>query len=105
MHPASRSAGSQAKRRASCSARNQPHTSRTKCFRWSARAERDQLRLAEKRITGKVYKHYTGYPGGLRETGMQEMIDEKGVAEVFRKTVDGMIPRNSLSKERMKRLR
>jgi hypothetical protein len=51
----------------------------------------------------KVYVRYTGYPGGLRET-MKMMLDKKGVGEVVRKTVDGMIPRNKLRKERMKRL-
>lgn len=63
-----------------------------------------QLRLTEKRIAMKDYTHYTGYPGGLRTTSMQIMIEKKGVAEVLRKAVDGMIPRNKLRKERMKRL-
>jgi ribosomal protein L13 len=30
--------------------------------------------------------------------------DKKGIEEVIRKAVDGMIPRNKLRKERMKRL-
>jgi large subunit ribosomal protein L13 len=62
------------------------------------------LKMSEKRIANKVYTHYTGYPGGLRETSMQMMMDKKGMVEVFKKTVDGMIPRNKLRKERMKRL-
>ncbi len=63
-----------------------------------------QLRMTEKRIAGKEYTHYTGYPGGLRTTSMQMMIEKKGMSEVLRKAVDGMIPRNKLRKERMKRL-
>jgi large subunit ribosomal protein L13 len=63
-----------------------------------------QLKLAEKRVAQKTYVRYTGYPGGLITTPMQMLIDKKGMAEVFRKTVDGMIPRNKLRKERMKRL-
>ncbi|MDB5236953.1 MAG: ribosomal protein large subunit ribosomal protein [Parcubacteria group bacterium] len=63
-----------------------------------------KLVMTEKRIANKVYVHYTGYPGGLRETPMVRMLDKKGIEEVMRKTVDGMIPRNKLRKDRMKRL-
>ena len=63
-----------------------------------------KLKMTEKRIAMKDYVRYTGYPGGLITTSMQMMIDKKGIEEVFRKTVDGMIPRNKLRKERMKRL-
>jgi large subunit ribosomal protein L13 len=63
-----------------------------------------KLVMTEKRIANKVYVHYTGYPGGLRETPMSRMMDKKGIEEVMRKTVDGMIPRNKLRKDRMKRL-
>ncbi len=63
-----------------------------------------KLHLPERRIKGKVYTRYTGYPGGFFKTGMKELIEKKGVAEVVRKTVDGMIPRNKLRTPRMKNL-
>ncbi|PIR83267.1 50S ribosomal protein L13 [Candidatus Kaiserbacteria bacterium CG10_big_fil_rev_8_21_14_0_10_56_12] len=63
-----------------------------------------KLHLPKRRVEGKVYTHYTGYPGGLREVRMDMMIDKKGIAEVVRKTVDGMIPRNKLRAPRMKNL-
>ncbi len=63
-----------------------------------------KLYLPAKRIKGKIYTRYTGYPGGLREMSMQEMIDKKGIAEVVKKTVTGMIPRNRLRTPRMKNL-
>lgn len=63
-----------------------------------------KLAMTEKRIAGKDYTHYTGYPGGLRTTSMAMLIEKKGIGEVLRKAVDGMIPRNKLRKERMKRL-
>ncbi|MEK7099809.1 MAG: 50S ribosomal protein L13 [Patescibacteria group bacterium] len=63
-----------------------------------------KLAMTEKRIKGKEYTHYTGYPGGIRTTSMQMMIEKKGTSEVLRKAVDGMIPRNKLRKERMKRI-
>lgn len=63
-----------------------------------------KLHLTERRTKGKVYTRYTGYRAGLRETSMEEMITKKGVSEVVRKTVDGMIPRNKLRAPRMKNL-
>lgn len=63
-----------------------------------------KLNMSEKRIANKDYTHYTGHVGGLRTTSMKMMLEKKGIEEVVRKTVDGMIPRNKLRKERMKRL-
>ena len=63
-----------------------------------------KLRLSSRRTAGKIYTRYTGYPGGLREMSMGEMIAKKGIAEVVRKTVDGMIPRNKLRAPRMRNL-
>ncbi len=63
-----------------------------------------KLVMTEKRIAGKEYTRYTGYPGGLRITSLANLLQKKGVGEALRKAVDGMIPRNKLRKERMKRL-
>jgi len=63
-----------------------------------------KMSMSEKRIANKEYTRYTGYPGGLRTMSMQEMMDKKGVSEMLKKTIDGMIPRNKLRKERMKRV-
>lgn len=63
-----------------------------------------KLHLPERRTKGKIYTRYTGYSGGFYETSMKEMIEKKGIAEVVKKTVDGMIPRNKLRTPRMKNL-
>lgn len=63
-----------------------------------------KMHLPERRTKGKVYLHYTGYPGGQREMRMDEMIAKKGISEVLKKTIDGMIPRNKLRKPRMQNL-
>lgn len=63
-----------------------------------------KLHLPARRTAGTIYTHYTGYPGGLREVSMRDVIAKKGIAEVVRKTVDGMIPRNKLRNPRMKNL-
>jgi large subunit ribosomal protein L13 len=63
-----------------------------------------KMHLPTRRTEGTVYTHYTGYPAGLRSATMAEMIAKKGIADVVRKTVDGMIPRNKLRAPRMKNL-
>lgn len=63
-----------------------------------------KLHLSKRRIENKVYTRYTGYPGGLRKTGMDEIITKKGIEEVIKRTVNGMIPRNRLRAPRMKNL-
>lgn len=56
-------------------------------------------KLGEVRI-----KSYTGYPGGLIERTLAQVIEKKGFGEVFIHAIGRMIPRNRLHKERMKRL-
>lgn len=64
----------------------------------------EKLVISEKREAQTTYIRYTGYPGGLRSQTMTELKAKKGLEEVVRRAVDGMIPRNRLRKERMKRL-
>ena len=63
-----------------------------------------KLHLPLRRTEGKIYTRYTGYTGGLRKMSMKDMIAKKGIEEVVKKTVDGMIPRNKLRSPRMKNL-
>ena len=62
-----------------------------------------KLRLPEKRVDEKAYTRYTGYPGGLKHFTLKDVVKKTGMAGLLTKTVDGMIPRNKLRKERMKR--
>ena len=63
-----------------------------------------KMQISTKRMKETTYTRYTGYPGGLRSMNMEELIAKKGIEEVVRKTVDGMIPRNKLRSPRMKNL-
>jgi len=63
-----------------------------------------KMSMREKMLKEKTYRRYTGYPGGLREATLEEVAAKKGIGEVLRMAVDGMLPRNKLRKERMKRL-
>ena len=53
----------------------------------------------------KKYYRHTGYPGGLKQATMEEVVDKFGHGELFRQTVSGMLPHNRLKKEQIKRLK
>jgi large subunit ribosomal protein L13 len=63
-----------------------------------------KMKITDVKKNTKIYKHYTGYPGGLREEKMGKMIDKKGYKEIVRKAVYGMLPANKLRPIRMKKL-
>jgi large subunit ribosomal protein L13 len=62
-----------------------------------------EIRVTGKKLDQKTYYHYSGYPGGLKEKKMGELFD-KNPAEVLRKAVYNMLPKNRLRKEMIKRL-
>ncbi|KZV76401.1 60S ribosomal protein L23 [Peniophora sp. CONT] len=51
-----------------------------------------------------VYRRHTMFPGGLKETPYQVMLDKKP-EEIIRKAVSGMLPKNRLRARRLERLR
>lgn len=56
-----------------------------------------------KMVDKKYYRH-SGFPGGLTELKLEEVI-EKNPAVAIREAVKGMLPKNKLADERLKRLR
>jgi large subunit ribosomal protein L13 len=63
-----------------------------------------QMQIDNKKMAGKKYKRYSGYPGGLKEITMQKTIEKKGYSEVFRMAAYGMLPSNKLRPLMMKNL-
>ncbi len=63
-----------------------------------------KLDIPETKKETKEYKLYSGYPGGLRHVKMKDALNKKGIAEVFRKTVYGMLPTNKLRSKMIKNL-
>ena len=57
----------------------------------------------DKMIAKKYYRH-SGYPGGIKELKLEEVI-EKDASRAIREAVKGMLPKNKLAADRMKRLR
>ena len=63
-----------------------------------------KLAVSDRRLDGKVYTRYSGYPGGLKRETLREVIEKKGVAEALRRAVLRMLPKNRIRGERMKNL-
>ena len=53
---------------------------------------------------GEIYQSYSGYPGGRNEETLEHLGERLGYAEVVRRTVKGMLPRNKLQAVMMKNL-
>ncbi|PIR85753.1 50S ribosomal protein L13 [Candidatus Kaiserbacteria bacterium CG10_big_fil_rev_8_21_14_0_10_44_10] len=45
-----------------------------------------------------TYQSYSGYPGGLRSETLDHLGNRLGYAEVLRRTISGMLPKNKLRK-------
>lgn len=65
----------------------------------------DKLKVTGKKMTDKIYFRHSGWPGGLTEKPMEKVIAEKGMAEVLKKAVWGMLPKNKLRAIQIKRLK
>lgn len=53
----------------------------------------------------KMYYSHTTRPGSLKAVSMQKMVEKWGGAEVLRRAVRGMLPKNRLRDVRLRRLR
>ena len=56
------------------------------------------------KMNQKKYYHHSGFPGGLKELSLEEVI-EKDPSRAIREAVKGMLPKNKLMADRLKRLR
>lgn len=62
------------------------------------------LKVTGDKMTQKMYHRHSGFPGGLTSLKLEEVI-EKNPAVAINEAVKGMLPKNKLAAERMKRLR
>ncbi len=64
----------------------------------------DKVVLTGSKATDKqVYRH-SGYPGGLRQTSYGHLLEAKP-AEAVRRTVKGMLPKNRLGRQMLRKLK
>jgi large subunit ribosomal protein L13 len=63
-----------------------------------------KVKLTGKKLTEKMYRHHTGYPGGLRETAAGTLLS-KNPGRLVREAVIGMLPKSKLGRAMRKKLK
>ncbi len=64
----------------------------------------DKVVLTGDKLDKKRYYRHSGYPGGLRSRSAREEL-ERRPAEVLRRAVKGMLPRNRLARQQLTKLK
>jgi large subunit ribosomal protein L13 len=64
----------------------------------------DKMKFTGKKLKKKLYRWHSGYPGGLKERTLEQML-QKDPKKVLRLAVLGMLPKNRLRKRMIKRLK
>ena len=57
-----------------------------------------------KKLDQKIYRHHSGYIGGMKETTAREMMD-KNPEKAMMLAIKGMLPKNSLGRQMIKKVR
>lgn len=61
-------------------------------------------KIFDSKMVQKTYSRYSGYPGGLKQPTMSQVVAKKGYGELFREAVSGMLPKNKLRAKMLKNL-
>lgn len=64
----------------------------------------EKVHVTGKKETDKIYKSYSGYPGGLKEITLGEMREKKP-DEIIRHAIKGMMPKGKLGRQMYKKLK
>ena len=64
----------------------------------------NKIEITGRKFEKKIYYHHTGYLGGLKKTPLEKFF-EKDPAEILKKAVFGMLPKNKLRAKQIKRLK
>ena len=64
----------------------------------------EKVKVTGKKLEQKKYYSHSGYPGGIREKNLKELL-EKNPEDVLRKAVRGMVPKNKLGRAMYKKLK
>jgi len=60
--------------------------------------------LTGKKLDQKIYRHHSGYIGGMKETTARVMLD-KNPERAMMLAIKGMLPKNSLGRQMIKKVR
>ena len=64
----------------------------------------DKVVLSGNKVNEKLYRHHTGYPGGLKEVAYKDMVVRHPILPV-EEAVRGMLPKNALGRQMFRKLK
>lgn len=64
----------------------------------------EKVKLTGNKLATKMYYRHSGYPGGLREATAAQMLEKKP-EDVIKKAVKGMLPKNKLGRDMLRKLK
>lgn len=62
------------------------------------------VKLTGNKMDQKIYRHHSGYIGGMKETTAREML-AKSPEKMMMLAIKGMLPKNSLGRQMLKKVR
>ena len=63
-----------------------------------------KINITGKKLTQKKYYSHSGYPGGIKEKSLEEVLDYSP-EKVIIQAVKGMLPKNKLGRQMLKKLK
>lgn len=63
----------------------------------------DKIRVTGNKLEGKIYHHFSGYPGGISSISLKNLL-KKDSKKVIQNAVYGMLPKNKLRDKMMLRM-
>ena len=64
----------------------------------------DKIKVTGKKLEQKLYRHHTGYIGGLKTIVLKDLL-EKHPTRALEKAVWGMLPHNRLGRQQIQKLK
>ena len=64
----------------------------------------EKVAVSGKKAEQKVYRRHSGYPGGMKETSYERML-ERRPEEILLKAVYGMMPKTRLARQQFRKLK
>jgi large subunit ribosomal protein L13 len=63
-----------------------------------------KISVTNRKMENKVYKNYSGYPGGLKEKSMKKLVSDNSMGKALAIATRGMLPKNKLRDRMIKNL-
>jgi len=63
------------------------------------------IKVTGKKLNQKFYRHHSGYPGGVKDINLKDMLERRlGPEYILKHAIKGMLPKNNLGHDMLKKL-